>query len=427
MQEWQPRESIRPRKAPSALHRQPGRAFHRAARQGTVHVFITLSAAFACWALWQDEVAEANGEAVAFVLSNLMKQMVICLVALLGGLTLYFAGGPETPSILMIYFGAQTGMNLFMKNVLSKIVVDEEEGLKGIPMGFLLTAIQQAVAAVAFACFWIAGRVLQLGYKVKTLEANEYASVFFFGLAFALNIGLNNFSLSLVAISINMIIRSCLPLSTAILQASVSAFMGKQRQSTLGPKQWVLMLAGVSCAGIASYAKSHTNTEESAALSLGISITVASIFAGALNMVMASVIKLNPLDTTCYMALPAGILLLIPSLVWPHPVSQWPNHDSMTDWQILQEVMSKNPSVLIPVLISGVLSFFYNILQYTMVHKLSPTHATLAGNFNKAATIALSLTLGLESTPAGKYGQIFVLAILGNIAAFTMFSMSKGK
>ncbi len=32
-------------------------------------------------------------------------------------------------------------------------------------------------------------------------------------------------------------------------------------------------------------------------LRLGIGITVASIFAGALNMVMASVIKLNPFET----------------------------------------------------------------------------------------------------------------------------------
>ena len=55
---------------------------------------------------------------------------VICFLALFGGLAMYGAGGAETPSILLVYFGAQTGMNLYMKNVLSKIVVDSEEGLE---------------------------------------------------------------------------------------------------------------------------------------------------------------------------------------------------------------------------------------------------------------------------------------------------------
>lgn len=418
---------LRPRKAPATQRR--GR-LGRLARQGSVHAVITLTAVFACWAIWEDESAEATGVApVAFVSSNAMSQMVICAVTFLGGFALYFAGGPETPAILSIYFGAQTGMNLFMKNLLSKIVVDEEEGLKGVPIGLLLTAIHQFMGLIFFGLCWFGSRVLSLDFvQVAKIERNEWASLLLFSLAFAANIGLNNFSLSLVAISINMIIRSCLPLSTAILQA----FIGKEQKSNLNQKQWVFMLTGVACAGIASWAKSHTNSEESAALSLGVSITVASIFAGAANMVMAGNIKrLSAFDKVCYMSGPAGLALFTASLFTLHPVSQWPNHpDMMTDWQILKEVLSRNPSIFGPVgfiLLSGVLSFFYNILQYTVVHKLSPTHCTLAGNFNKAATIALSLTMGLETVPAGFYGQMFVLAILGNIGAFTMFSMSKGK
>eukprot|EP00437_Effrenium_voratum_P009297 CAMPEP_0181430536 /NCGR_PEP_ID=MMETSP1110-20121109/17773_1 /TAXON_ID=174948 /ORGANISM="Symbiodinium sp., Strain CCMP421" /LENGTH=439 /DNA_ID=CAMNT_0023553853 /DNA_START=63 /DNA_END=1382 /DNA_ORIENTATION=+ len=403
----------------------------RRARQGSFHLFIALIAVFVCWALWSGGQDGQASSGPAFVSLGFLKQVAPPVVALVGGLAIYGAGGPETPAILMIYFGAQTGMNLYMKNVLSKIVVDQEEGLKGIPIGFLLTAIQQFVAFIAFCCFLLAGRLLHSSYQVKELHGNEYAFVLCFSLAFAFNIGLNNFSLSLVAISINMIIRSCLPLATALLQAVVAAVTGREQKSKNSPSQWLLMLCGVSCAGVASYAKAQAKgtAEESAALTLGVIITVASIFAGASNMVLAGVMKLNPLDTTCYMALPAGLTLMLPSLVVYHPMSQWPSYPSMTDWQVLQEVLSKNPWVLTPVVFSGVMSFFFNILQYTLVHKLSPTHATFAGNFNKAATIALSMILGLETLPSGIYGPVFLAAVAGNIASFTAFSAvsAKGK
>jgi len=366
---------------------------------------------------------------VAFVSAGFLKQAAPPAIALSAGLLLYFSGGPETPAILMIYFGAQTGMNLYMKNVLSRIIVDEELGRKGLPIGFLLTSIQQFVAFFAFCLFQVVGRIFSYDYEVKQLKTRkEY--VVCFSVAFALNIGLNNFSLSLVAISINMIIRSCLPLSTAISDLMLGLFLG-ERKKTLGPTKWLLMLAGVGFAGLASYAKTQSkqSAEESAALLLGIIVLIASIFAGAANMVLASLLgtsmKLNPLDTTYYMALPAGFTLLLPSLLVKHPVSAWPNTGAMTDWQILQEVMTVKPSVLLPVVVSGVLSFAYNSLQYYMVHKLSPTHATFAGNFNKAATIALSLTLGLEALPPGNFGYLFLFAVVGNIASFTAFSMKK--
>ncbi|CAK9027639.1 Uncharacterized protein SCF082_LOCUS18011 [Durusdinium trenchii] len=402
----------------------------RLARQGSLHVLITLTAAFACWSIWDDETAQAGDVSTAFVATHLMKQLAICAVALVGGLAIYSAGGPETPAILMIYFGAQTGMNLYMKNVLSKIEVDKEEGWKGIPMGFLLTGIQQFVAFMTFACFLLASRLTSSPYQAARLKGNDRVYVLAFSLAFALNIGLNNFSISLVAISINMIIRSCLPVATAATQSILSEIMGTDKMK-VSLRQWVLMIGGVTCAGIATWAKSHSKSEESANLMLGIGVTVLSIFAGALNMVLAGVmgtsLKLNPLDTTYHMALPAGIALLVPSILISHPVSQWPGQENMTDWEVLKQLLDRNPYVLLHVFTSGVLSLIYNSLQYTMVHKLSATHATFAGNFNKAATIALSLFLGLEALPSGLYGKIFVLAILGNITAFTAFSASKAK
>lgn len=335
---------------------------------------------------------------------------------------------------MLIYFGAQTGMNLYMKSVLSKIVVDAEAGLKGIPIGFLLTAIQQFVAFVTFCCFLVVGKLFSNGYQVRKLTTRkEYVAVLCFSVAFALNIGLNNFSLSLVAISINLIIRSCLPVSTAIAQILVGSCVERHRKS-ITSAECCLMLLGVGCAFLATYAKSSgggQGGEESAGLVLGVIVAVASTWSGALNMVLAGVLgsemKLNPLDTTCYMALPAALVLLVPALCLPHPMGKWPGFPEMTDWEVLVEVVSRNPSALVPVVFSGFLAFVYNILQYTLVHKLSASYAAFAGNFNKAATVALSLILGMESLPSGWHGQLFVAAVVGNIAAFTAYSALKVK
>lgn len=393
------------------------------------------------WGLWCEEIvaggALSRQPAPAFVTIQFAKQAAPPISALALGFGLFFGGSgkaAETAAIVLIYFGAQTGMNLYMKGVLSKVVVDEEDGLRGIPIGFLLTAIQQFVGLLCFCGFVLGGTIMKSGYQVKRLTTTkQYLSIVLFSFAFAANIGLNNFSLSLVAISINLIIRSCLPLSTAISQILVGKAMGQDVGSPIPPVEWLMMVIGVACAGLATYAKSMgtSSAEESASLVLGVTVCVASIFSGALNLVLAGVLgkqeKLNPLDTTCYMALPAGLALMFPSMLVSHPMAKWPGFPNMTDWEVLGEVLSRNPMALTPVFFSGVLAFVYNILQYSLVHKLDAAYTSFCGNFNKAATVALSLLLGLEALPEGQYGSLFLAAVVGNIGAFTYYNMMKVK
>jgi len=365
-------------------------------------------------------------------------EMTPMIGALALGLTTYALRGPskvaETVSILLIYFGTQSGMTVYMKNVLSKVVVDAEEGLRGIPIAFMLTAIQQFVAFALFCCFMLAGRLFGSGYRVKKLASKrDYIAVLCFSATFALNTGLNNFGLSLLSISVQMLIRSCTPVSTAVSQVAMGSFLGLGKKSSLAPMEWLLMLLGVGCTGLATYAKSACSQshEESKALALGVVVSVTSIFSAALNFVLAGVLgsemKLNPVDTTCYMSLPAGIFLLVPALLVSHPLGSWHGYPSMTDWEVLGEVVSRNPYALFPVLFSGCLAFMYNILQYTLVHKLSAVYAAFAGNFNKAATVTISLVSGMEALPSGQWGYLFLAGIVGNITCFTSFSSLKVK
>ena len=55
-----------------------------------------------------------------------------------------------------------------MKSVLSETMVDEK--LQGIPIGFLLTSIQQFVAFAAFAAFVLFSHLAGRGYKPKPLK-----------------------------------------------------------------------------------------------------------------------------------------------------------------------------------------------------------------------------------------------------------------
>merc|ERR1712183_447456 len=70
---------------------------------------------------------------------------------------------------------------------------------------------------------------------------------------------------------------------------------------------------------------------------------------------------------------------------------------------------------------SGGVSFIYNIIQFTIVHTLSPSATAFGGNFNKAALIFLSYIF-MDPLPPGKWGIIIMMAIIGNIASFSYYS-----
>merc|ERR1712061_584651 len=112
------------------------------------------------------------------------------------------------------------------------------------------------------------------------------------------------------------------------------------------------------------------------------------------------------------------MVMLVPALTARHPMDHWPGFQPMTDWEVFLEILARKPSAMAWIGISGVLAFAYNYLQYSIVHKLSATFASFAGNFNKAAIVALSLVFGLESVPPGGYGKLFVVGVVGNILAF---------
>merc|ERR1712151_299963 len=310
-----------------------------------------------------------------------------------------------------------------------------EEDLAGCPAGFALTAMQQMVSFVVFCIYFGAVYPTQFRYMPKQLKTPfEVFCVVIFGCVFALNIALNNFSLGYISIAVNLIIRSCLPLSTFLSQQGLAVF-GLYPRKACKPVEIGLMVLGVVCAGVFTMARilgSTSKGEGSSNMILGVFVCVASLLCGSLNLALAGVLgetKLNVYDTVAYMAIPATLFLMPIALFVQKPVpGEWPKVfgvTHMSDWEILQGVWSLNKHTMAWLVLSGVFSFIYNIIQFSIVHTLSPSATAFGGNFNKAALIFMTLLLPflqIHKLPGSPYIYVIWGAVICNILAFSVYS-----
>jgi len=328
------------------------------------------------------------------------------------------------------YFAAQSGMSFYMKWLLSKVRVAQD--LTGIPASFLVTSSQQMVSFVLFLLFVLGSQLVGKPYRPKALKSrNEIMLILGLSLAFSLNIGLNLTAVALVPLSLTMIIRGCSPLSTAFLQATI---MNKKQDISAG--EWACMIVGVFMATACVIAQSGgPGGSANFAFFFGVAMSVFSLFSAALDFVFKGMlggteVKLNAMDTVFYQAIPVAVLTTIMAGFISKPVSvSWAARYSpiMTDFSIFARLWEVNPAAFGWVGLSGACAFIYNIFVTFMVVKLSPATTAFAGNFNKAATILMSLLI-LEGTGiSGWRGMVTYGTVLGNICAFTCYNVIKGR
>jgi len=204
------------------------------------------------------------------------------------------------------------------------------------------------------------------------------------------------------------------------------------KKQDISRAEWACMFVGVFCATAVVLAQSGGPTgKASFAYFFGVAISVTSLFSGGLDFVFKSIlgtsVKLNAVDTTCYMALPVALFTAILGSLLSKPVSAtWAAACAprMTDLAVFSQLWQVNPWVFKFIALSGVLAFCYNTFVTFLIVKLSPATAAFAGNFNKAATIMLSLVIFRELAP-GARGVVILCAVLGNIAAFTTYNVMR--
>lgn len=395
------------------------------------------------------------GPASIFEIDNQVKPFVIPILGLAIGAAMMQVKSVATAGKLVLYFGAQSFMNIFMGWVLgSHVTVPAgtelthpngtaftlEENLCGCPAGFALTALQQIVSFVVFMIGFAALYPTPYRYTPKSLDTNyEKMCVVIFGCVFALNIALNNFSLGYISIAVNLIIRSCLPLTTFLSQQTLAQFKMYPLQPCRA-MEIALMVFGVICAAVFTIAQimgsssgGKNGSNDVASMILGSVVCILSLLCGSLNLALAGVLgssaKLNVYDTVAYMAVPATVFLLPIAMFIQKPVpGSWPvvfGKDTMSDWEILMGVWSINKTTIAYLFLSGIFSFAYNIVQFSIVHTLSPSATAFGGNFNKAALIFMTLLLPfLQTKPNPPAPYIYVIwgAVICNIAAFSYYS-----
>merc|ERR1739838_1196042 len=155
------------------------------------------------------------------------------------------------------------------------------------------------------------------------------------------------------------------------------------------------------------------------------------LLCGSVNLALAGVLgkmHMSVYDTVAYMSIPAFIFL-IPFCLIPKPVpGLWPkvlNKATASDLDILMWTRANAPSTFELFALSGVFSFAYNIIQFSIVHTLSPSATAFGGNFNKAALVFLTLLLPflqVHNLPGAPYIYFVWGAVICNIAAFSYYS-----
>eukprot|EP00440_Ansanella_granifera_P070562 gb/GFBE01076570.1/.p1 GENE.gb/GFBE01076570.1/~~gb/GFBE01076570.1/.p1 ORF type:complete len:457 (+),score=116.46 gb/GFBE01076570.1/:1-1371(+) len=393
--------------------------------------------------------------AIDFVESDTFKPFIIPIAGLIVGAVMLavpkIKGGKKDENLdtlgrLVVYFGSQSFMNIFMGWLFrTNITVPKgyvlpggnvlDADLHGCPVGFALTALQQVIS---FFCFIILyGALYFTPHRItpkKITSVGELVSICIFGCVFALNIALNNFSLGYISVAVNLIIRSCLPLSTLVSSQALSVF-GLYKAKPCKIVELALMIVGVICAASFTAAKiagSSSSGHSSSNMILGVVMCIASLLCGSLNLALAGALgemKLSVYDTVAYMSVPATVFLLPFVLFLQKPVpGEWPQVfgvDTATDWQIIQKVAVIAPKTFGLFALSGVFSFMYNIVQFSIVHALSPSATAFGGNFNKAALVFLTLLLPflqVHALPGPPYIIVIWVSVIGNVLAFSAYS-----
>merc|ERR1712218_89374 len=160
-----------------------------------------------------------------------------------------------------------------------------------------------------------------------------------------------------ISIGVNLIIRSCLPLTTYLSQQGLAVF-GLYTWKPFKCLEVVLMFIGVVCACLFTWADFKGEIKMGGRF-IGVLGCLGSLLCGSLNLALAGVLgetKLNVLDTVAYMAIPATLFLAPIIFFISKPVpGEWRHvgAESMTDWEIIKVTWYYSKSTILWLFLSG--------------------------------------------------------------------------
>jgi len=257
-----------------------------------------------------------------------------------------------------------------------------------------------------------------------------------FGLVFALNLALNNFSLNFMSIPANLTIRSCLPLTTFLAQQACSWF-NLYPVKPCRCTENITIVIGVALAVTFTLASDrglpaneagageHTAHEAGSQL-LGIAMCLASLLCASLNLALAGVLSTgsdrtqpSAMSLVASVAVPCAAFLLPICFVRRPLPGEWSEvfgAEMMSGAEVLMRVWMLNKEAMAWFCLSGVFSFIYNVIQFSTVQALSPTALAFGSSCGKALLLGVMLlcgTLQVNQMPSALCIQVLSLKFGG--------------
>jgi hypothetical protein len=328
--------------------------------------------------------------------------------------------------MLLIFVGTYSGVIFCSKIVLSTAIVSDELDFKGIRAPFLFGALHQLTVFLCFLVGIAVSSFTSWRYRPKPISRRrDILVIILFSLSSALNIGLNNLSISLLPISLNLVIRSFLPLTTILAQWTLRRLKLSDKGYPIGDQERLAIAVAVSCTGLATMAQIYGGNHRSQPyLGTGMMAAWVSISAGAFNQWIAkgigSSVEFASVDLMFYRSFPTAVALFLPGFFVTHNV--WPGEPPMTDCEVIQKVFKIRPSVLWLTVVMVVSATSFNGVSKIMEKRIPFGHLQAATLVSRATAGVLSVLYGVESLPNGWWPVILVFATVGNLGSFSYYS-----
>ena len=335
----------------------------------------------------------------------------------------------RTAVLVALYTLGSVGLTYLMKFLFSYMWVSVGQlQVHGLPAPLFWTTTQ---LAISFGCFAASSQVHwcsngRWGYRPPPLNPRIAKQVALLALSFATSIGLNNLFLSMVSLSVNNMIRSTSPLTTAVAATIWT-------RGAPSSEQWIFVVLGTLFVLINVLASQPAAPSTQSTFTLGVAAGFLSTVGGAFMFIIVELFKgssipLNAIDSTGYMSLPAAALLTPWIFLFPHAAGNWPERlgTSRTDSELLGMV-SDHARLAAAVALSGFAAYGYNMLQFYTVQELSSTQTAFASNVSKAVLCLLSWILLEPATSSKLRSWLVVLSAAGGLTCFFLYALSKAR